>query len=171
MRAPSPRSETSGGAAGLPDRRNRSATAPGRPPARSSVPIPPLDGTLRLADAGRVGDDDRAGPSRSSRTSMTSRVVPASSDTIAASRRASAFSRLDLPTLGGPASTTRKAVAQDLAAVAVVEVERDRRLQVAVHGCAPRRTQSAATSASSEKSMAAFDQARRVDEPRRRQPS
>ena len=39
---------------------------------------------------------------------MTSRVVPASSDTIATSRRASALSRLDLPTLGGPASTTRK---------------------------------------------------------------
>ena len=37
---------------------------------------------------------------------MTSRVVPASSDTIAASRLASAFRRLDLPALGAPAMTT-----------------------------------------------------------------
>ena len=68
-------------------------------PSRSTAP--------RLADAGGIGDDDRQ-PSRSRRTSITSRVVPASSETIAASRRASAFRRLDLPTLGGPASTTRK---------------------------------------------------------------
>ena len=61
-------------------------------------------------------------PPRSSRTSMTSRVVPASSETIAASRRASALSRLDLPTFGGPASATRKPSRSDLAAVAVVEV-------------------------------------------------
>ena len=33
---------------------------------------------------------------------MTSRVVPAVSETIAASRLAMALSRLDLPTLGGP---------------------------------------------------------------------
>ena len=45
-------------------------------------------------------------PSRSNRTSMASRVVPACSETIAASRRARAFKRLDLPTLGGPAITT-----------------------------------------------------------------
>ena len=39
---------------------------------------------------------------------MTSRVVPASSDTIATSRLASAFSSDDLPALGGPAMTMRK---------------------------------------------------------------
>ena len=39
---------------------------------------------------------------------MTSRVVPASAETIAASRRASALSRLDLPAFGGPSSATRK---------------------------------------------------------------
>ncbi len=39
---------------------------------------------------------------------MMSRVVPASSETIATSRRASALSRLDLPEFGAPASTTWK---------------------------------------------------------------
>ena len=39
---------------------------------------------------------------------MMSRVVPASSETMAASRRASALSRLDLPALGGPAMATLK---------------------------------------------------------------
>lgn len=38
---------------------------------------------------------------------MTSRVVPASSDTMAASRRASALRRLDLPALGAPSKATR----------------------------------------------------------------
>ena len=47
-------------------------------------------------------------PPRSRCTSMTSRVVPASSDTIATSRLASAFSSDDLPALGGPAMTMRK---------------------------------------------------------------
>ena len=47
-------------------------------------------------------------PPRSRCTSMTSRVVPASSETIATSRLASAFSRDDLPALGGPAMTMRK---------------------------------------------------------------
>ena len=39
-------------------------------------------------------------------TSIRSRVVPAISETIAASRPTSAFSNVDLPALGGPASTS-----------------------------------------------------------------
>ncbi len=41
-------------------------------------------------------------PARTSRTSTTSRVVPAIGETMAASRRASRFIRLDLPAMGGP---------------------------------------------------------------------
>ena len=58
---------------------------------------------------------------------MTSRVVPASSDTIATSRRASAFSRLDLPALGGPAMTTRKPSRRPLAAAGRQDGARSRR--------------------------------------------
>src|SRR3546814_7644914 len=39
--------------------------------------------------------------------SIRSRVVPAIGETMATSRPAKAFSRVDLPALGGPASTTR----------------------------------------------------------------
>ena len=47
-------------------------------------------------------------PPRSIRTSITSRVVPATSEVSAASRPASAFSSVDLPTFGGPTSATSK---------------------------------------------------------------
>ena len=46
-------------------------------------------------------------------------------ETMAASRRARAFSRLDLPALGGPSRATVKTLAQPLAAMMVVEVARD----------------------------------------------
>ena len=46
--------------------------------------------------------------SKSINTSKTSRVVPATSVTIAASLSARAFNRLDLPTFGRPARTIRK---------------------------------------------------------------
>ena len=45
-------------------------------------------------------------PARSIVTSMISLVVPGAASTIAASRPASAFNKLDLPALGGPISTT-----------------------------------------------------------------
>ena len=61
---------------------------------------------------------------------MTSRVVPAVSDTIAASRRASRLSSEDLPALGGPMMAMCKPVAQALAA-AIVEMGRDLGLQAA----------------------------------------
>ena len=93
-------------------------------------------------------------PSRSSRTSMTSRVVPASSDTIATSRRASALSRLDLPTLGGPASTTRK---PSRITSPRCPSSRWRTISACSASASVRAlpTASLATSASSEKSMAA----------------
>ena len=47
-------------------------------------------------------------PPRSSATSRTSRVVPGSSDTMARAALLSAVSSDDLPTLGGPASATRR---------------------------------------------------------------
>ena len=70
---------------------------------------------------------------------MTSRVVPASSDTMAASRRASALSRDDLPTLGGPAMTTRKP-SRRRSPLPVCEMLRDRGEQlgdssVGLHRC------------------------------------
>ena len=55
---------------------------------------------------------------------MTSRVVPASSETIAASRRASALSRLDLPAFGGPAKQPGSLPARSRRG-AIVEMSRD----------------------------------------------
>ena len=49
-----------------------------------------------------------ASPIRSIRTSITSRVVPATSDVIAACRPAIAFSKVDFPTLGDPTIATTK---------------------------------------------------------------
>ena len=64
-----------------------------RPPARRSP-----------AMSSRVSGN----PPRSIRTSRTSRVVPATSEVSAASRRASAFNSVDLPTFGRPTSATSK---------------------------------------------------------------
>ena len=89
---------------------HRPATPPGRPararcrarriPSCSTLPVASRMPAVSLTTIGS--------PSRSSFTSMMSRVVPASSETIATSRLARALSRLDLPALGAPASTTWK---------------------------------------------------------------
>jgi hypothetical protein len=73
----------------------RSTLSPRRPGAH----LPP-DRVSCFAEPCRVGDPDRVAAS-TRRTSTTSRVVPEMPLTIAASRWASAFSRLDLPALGG----------------------------------------------------------------------
>ena len=49
-----------------------------------------------------------ASPFKSSRTSITSRVVPAISDVIAASRPTNAFKSVDFPIFGGPTIATSK---------------------------------------------------------------
>ena len=61
---------------------------------------------------------------------MTSRVVPAIGEVIAASRRASRFNRLDFPAFGGPMIATCDAVAQPFAAMAVGEMALDLGRQV-----------------------------------------
>ena len=74
-----------------------------------AAPCLPLDRHRRaVAQSRRVGQDAPATRRDPAAPRSTSRVVPAMVETIAASRRASAFSRLDLPVLGAPASTTRK---------------------------------------------------------------
>ena len=95
-----------------------------------------------------------AKPSRSSRTSITSRVVPASAETMAASRLAKAFNRLDLPALGGPASTTRNPSRRISPRwpSANWDVNLPWRLRTASCACATARSD---TSPSSEKSIAA----------------
>ena len=55
-----------------------------------------------------VSNKVTANPSKSIRTSMISRVVPATSDVNAASRPANAFSKVDFPTLGFPTIATSK---------------------------------------------------------------
>ncbi len=139
-----------GPAVGSVSHRTRSAS-PALPsvrriPSRSTRPSASRRPAVSLTTPGR--------PSRSSLTSITSRVVPGSSDTMATSRRASAFSRLDLPTFGGPASTTRNPSRTSSprwpsSRCAAISHCRAR--------AAPRAfsTASRATSASSEKSMAA----------------
>ncbi len=63
-------------------------------------------------------------PPRSRWTSITSRVVPAVSDTIAASRRARRLSSEDLPALGGPMIAIDSPSRRPLAA-AILQVSRD----------------------------------------------
>ena len=82
------------------DRRSRLRASARRMPSASTAPSASLIPAVSVTITGK--------PPRSRWTSITSRVVPASSDTMAASRRASAFSRDDLPAFGGPAMTTRK---------------------------------------------------------------
>ncbi len=55
-----------------------------------------------------VSDTIIGSPPSTNGASTTSRVVPATGDTIAASRPASQFSSDDFPTFGAPASTTRR---------------------------------------------------------------
>ena len=55
-----------------------------------------------------VSVSTKAMPPNATGTSIRSRVVPAMSETIAASRDTSALSNVDFPLFGGPAMTTRK---------------------------------------------------------------
>ena len=54
-----------------------------------------------------VSVNSKATPSTATGTSIISRVVPAISETMAASRPTNAFNKVDLPLLGGPAKTMR----------------------------------------------------------------
>ena len=69
-------------------------------------------------------------PARSIRTSITSRVVPAISEVIAASRPASAFSSVDFPAFGGPTMATSNPSRMRSATVAPAAS----RAKVAEHG-------------------------------------
>ena len=65
-----------------------------------------LDGVSGLANTRRVYGADRDAPDIGA-LSITSRVVPGISVTMARSSRRSALRRLDFPTFGRPAMTTR----------------------------------------------------------------
>src|SRR6202521_6854 len=60
-------------------------------------------------------------PARSSATSIASRVVPGSAETIATSRAARRLSSVDFPTLGGAGDRHDESIAQSLATAAIVE--------------------------------------------------
>ena len=109
-------------------------------------------------------------PSRSIRTSITSRVVPATSEVSAASRPASAFSSVDLPTFGAADERDLEAVAQPLGDAAAGE------LPLASSAItAPRSARDGASTSpgrsSSAKSIARLDEGERARSEPRRQPS
>ena len=95
------------------------------PPARRARRTPSLLDPAQLSRSPAVSASTTGSPPSSNATSMTSRVVPGAASTIAASRPASALSRLDLPALGGPIRTTEQALADALAAPAIGQVPRD----------------------------------------------
>ena len=70
-------------------------------------------------------------PPRSQRTSMASRVVPGTAETIATSRWARALRSVDLPAFGGPASTTTKPSRRRSPRCAVGQGRGDLPLQIA----------------------------------------
>ena len=96
-------------------RRGAPRPPPRRPGTPAGPPPPPAPAPARRRGF-RPGRPARRSPAMSSsvsgspprsiRTSRTSRVVPATSEVSAASRRASAFSSVDLPTFGRPTSAT-----------------------------------------------------------------
>ena len=88
-------------------RRGTSAGRPPRPGCRARS-IPSASSRSPASRRPAVSSSVSGRPSRSIRTSITSRVVPATSEVSATSRPASAFSSVDLPTFGGPTSATSK---------------------------------------------------------------
>ena len=82
-------------------------SAPAKAERARSMPIASILSPLRSRTPA-VSMNSNGVPSTATGTSIRSRVVPAISDTIAASRSTSALSKVDLPLLGGPPSTMRK---------------------------------------------------------------